>query len=82
MRTSPLADLSPDQLEHFSLFKDKLFGIITAESAELKKMEGSNLEVINEFRQKYTHYKERLREFEAVRERQKELKRIIDTLKD
>jgi hypothetical protein len=34
-------------VEHFCYFKDKLFGIITAESAELKKMEGSNLEIIN-----------------------------------
>jgi chromosome segregation ATPase len=82
LRTSPLEDLSEDQVEHFAFFKEKLFGIITAESADLKKMEGSNLDVINEFRTKYTQYRERLREFEAVRERQQELKRIIDTLKE
>jgi hypothetical protein len=77
-----LSDLSDDHLEHFSYFKDKLFGMIATESADLKKMEGSNLEIINEFRTKYTHYRERLKEFEAVKERQQELKRIIDTLKE
>jgi hypothetical protein len=82
LRSSPLDDLSEDQVEHFAYFKDKLFGIITTESADLKKMEGNNLEVINEFRSKYAHYRERLKEFEAVRERQQELKRIIDNLKD
>jgi hypothetical protein len=56
--------------------------MIATESADLKKMEGSNLEIINEFRTKYTHYRERLKEFEAVKERQQELKRIIDTLKE
>lgn len=61
LRSSPLDDLSEDQVEHFAYFKDKLFGIITTESADLKKMEGNNLEVINEFRNKYAHYRERLK---------------------
>jgi hypothetical protein len=30
-------------------------------------MEGSNLEIIIEFKNKYGHYRERLREFEAVK---------------
>jgi len=34
--------------------------MITSETAALKKMEGSNIEVINEFRTKYSHYRERL----------------------
>ena len=56
--------------------------MISTETAALKKMEGSNLEIINEFRSKYGHYRERIKEFEAVRERQMELKKIIDGLKD
>lgn len=47
LRTNPLNDLSEDQLEHFSYFKDKLFAMITADSTDLEKMEGSNLEIIN-----------------------------------
>lgn len=63
------------------MFKDKLTGLIASETAALKKLEGSNLDVINEYRTKYAHYRERLSEFEAVRERQQELKRLIDGLK-
>jgi hypothetical protein len=30
LRTNPLQNLNEDQIEHFSYFKDKLFGMITA----------------------------------------------------
>lgn len=36
---------------------------MTTEAAEIKKMEGSNLDVIIEFKNKYTQYRERLKEF-------------------
>lgn len=39
--------MNADQLQHFSFFKDKLTGMITSETAALKKMEGSNIEIIN-----------------------------------
>ena len=44
----------------FCVFKDKIIGMISNESEALKKMEGSNLEIINEFKLKYTQYRERL----------------------
>jgi chromosome segregation ATPase len=81
-KTEPHDNINEDMLESFIFFRDRISGMITTETTALKKMEGSNLEVINEFRSKYGHYRERLKEFEAVRERQQELKRIIDQLKD
>ena len=52
-----------------------------SESNTLKKMEGSNIGVINEFRHKYISFKERMSEFEAVKQRQQELKKLIDKMK-
>lgn len=60
-KTEPHQDISGDLLESFIEFSDRISGMITTESTALKKMEGGNLEVINEFRSKYGHYKERLR---------------------
>lgn len=56
--------------------------MIASETAVLRKMEGGNIEIINEFRNKYLHYRERMDEFEAVRERQLDLKKMIDKLKE
>ncbi len=45
-------------------------------------MEGNNLQIINQFRIKYISYKDRLKEFEDVKQKQLELKKLIDVLKE
>jgi hypothetical protein len=56
-KTEPTENINEDLLENFIYFRDRLTGMISTETAALKKMEGNNLEIINEFRSKYTHYR-------------------------
>ena len=48
----------------------------------MKKMQGKNLQVISEYRDKFIDFKEKLKQFEDVKQRQIQLKRMIDELKE
>ena len=52
------------------------------EGTDLKKMEGKNLSVISEYKMKFTDYKQKLKEFNYVREKQGMLKKLINDLKE
>ena len=64
------------------LFEEKLRSLLAIEGTDLKKMEGKNLSVISEYKMKFTDYKQKLKEFNYVREKQGMLKKLINDLKE
>lgn len=64
------------------IFEERLKAEANLEQTRLERMEGSGLAVINEFRDKYREYTERLASFEEVRNELMEVKKNIDELKE
>jgi hypothetical protein len=51
--------------------------MLVTESENLKKMSGNNLQIISEFRNKFSDFKKKHEEFEAVKNSQMLLKKKI-----
>ena len=56
--------------------------MLVTEEENLKKMSGSNLQIISEYRKKFADFKKKHEEYEAVRQAQMDLKKKIETLKE
>lgn len=63
LEVSPFDNLSEERLDQFLLFTDKLRTMLVTESENLKKMSGNNLQIISEFRNKFSDFKKKHEEF-------------------
>jgi|JI61114C2RNA_FD_contig_31_2202474_length_2107_multi_4_in_0_out_0_2 structural maintenance of chromosome 4 len=64
------------------ILEDRLNAEASLEKERLERVEGSGLAIINEFRDKYREYTERLASFEEVRNELTAVKKNIDEIKE
>lgn len=78
----PSKDLSEQELSQMESFEVQLKAEVSIEMERLARVEGSGLAIINEFREKYREYTEKLAIFDKVKQDLNEVKQQIDVLKE